>query len=615
MKRATLRALSSCTRALNDRRDFFGIADITSKDIAAAFANESKLSSRNVSSKYEPLIKARGRLANEENDEDVVFGRVRYDKDNVPKVHGQFEPTSTRRSYDTVGIKQLFVPDSAAEGDTKREVVDKTEIAQEANVGAAPYRISDVQPVKDIGEILQDFGNPSASELLEKYSNQPPLTFYFEESALLLQDSTKPKQIPKFKLERMSKVNIQIQEQQIEAETRSQTAETICRQREERIQLHKHLDLELDGDAIQSEEGPLQTTDEFDFDRSVERKYDVKPVTPTKAIDYMKKVRKNVIEPASKVLRKRLETSNRPYPLKSTIKLDSQGYRDYSTQIPNWRLVRHADILTHIKSSIIYNNYDILAINKSYGIASHEENKAREHVDMNSLVQEIAESMHIKKVYLAHRLDKSTTGVLLFATSQEMANKLNKLFRADEIKKTYWAITKGIPKCHAAVIDLPIGEFKVADKMRSCPVPEFFDEGKQLAMHFREARRAITEYHVLNHNKFSALVELKPQSGVKHQIRCHLGFGLNTPILGDHKYSNLGKIAPQKLPLTMLKLLNLRQEKVRTLPIHLHAKRVVIPGVKANGETLFIDAPLPPHFVENLKSLKLQGGLVKQMSF
>lgn len=93
---------------------------------------------------------------------------------------------------------------------------------------------------------------------------------------------------------------------------------------------------------------------------------------------------------------------------------------------------------------------------------------------------------------------------------------------------------------------------------------------------------------------------------MRHQIRVHLGFGLRCPILGDHKYSNLDSISPQKLPADILMALRVRQAKSRTVPMHLHSYITMIPQAGKNGSNIFLRAPLPYHFRKNMHSLKLR---------
>ncbi|VDP87075.1 unnamed protein product [Schistosoma mattheei] len=122
---------------------------------------------------------------------------------------------------------------------------------------------------------------------------------------------------------------------------------------------------------------------------------------------------------------------------------------------------------------------------------------------------------------------------------------------------------------------------------------------------------------------------------IKHQIRAHLAFGLQTPILGDHKYSHAEYLAPQRLPKSLLEVLNIRQSKVRYISLHLHASSLHLrvppsssSSSSSNNEGFFdfvrsfdnshsnnnkfiknplkFTAPLPNHFRGNLKRIGLK---------
>nr|KAG5686875.1 hypothetical protein BaRGS_015553 [Batillaria attramentaria] len=116
---------------------------------------------------------------------------------------------------------------------------------------------------------------------------------------------------------------------------------------------------------------------------------------------------------------------------------------------------------------------------------------------------------------------------------------------------------------------------------------------------------AITEYEVLAQQDSMALVELRPLSGVQHQIRAHLAQALNAPILGDHKYSHMDKLAPQRLFPEALQKLGIRQAQVRYLPMHLHAKSLVLPEWRGRNN-VFINAVIPKFFLRSLKTLKIK---------
>ncbi|XP_036360060.1 uncharacterized protein LOC115213410 isoform X2 [Octopus sinensis] len=248
---------------------------------------------------------------------------------------------------------------------------------------------------------------------------------------------------------------------------------------------------------------------------------------------------------------------------------------------------------------------DIVAINKPYGLSSH--GGPGVHVSLADLLPELAAKIYHKgTLHLIHRLDKETTGVLLLARTAEMAAVLHKMFREQEVLKTYWAITKGVPNPDVGIIDIPIAEGSIDGKSRMVLKPDYTEETR-LVMKKSSVKRseAVTHYKVLCKSFGSALVECQPKTGVKHQVRVHLAFGLNTPIIGDHKYSHINKLAPQRLFPEILQRLNVRQSKVRYIPMHLHSKAIILPQL-LNGKNLFIKANLPYHFYKNMKSLKLK---------
>ena len=76
-------------------------------------------------------------------------------------------------------------------------------------------------------------------------------------------------------------------------------------------------------------------------------------------------------------------------------------------------------------------------------------------------------------------------------------------------------------------------------------------------------------------------------SAIKHQLRVHLADGLDCPILGDHKYSHFGKLAPQILPTNVLKRFGIPFSKTRVIPMHLHLQSILIPGLNIVSVLLF----------------------------
>ena len=104
----------------------------------------------------------------------------------------------------------------------------------------------------------------------------------------------------------------------------------------------------------------------------------------------------------------------------------------------------------------------------------------------------------------------------------------------------------------------------------------------------------------------AALVECGLRTGRKHQIRLHLGLGLGTPVLGDHKFSHADQLdRPQRVKGDIVDRLRIRGSKARDLPIFLHARRVAIPGILPAGD-LVITANLPHFFTKTMKKLRLK---------
>ncbi|OON21984.1 RNA pseudouridine synthase [Opisthorchis viverrini] len=259
---------------------------------------------------------------------------------------------------------------------------------------------------------------------------------------------------------------------------------------------------------------------------------------------------------------------------------------------------------------------------------------------------------NIEEFLLAHRLDKECTGVMLVARNRDACLKLQEAFARHWFEKNYLCITSGIPKTAKGVIQLPLVEKNFNGVYKMCVLPlnrhvqsesrdalrsDLSDEADaaQLKMDLEsdvgEAGHPSTHYEMLDRKNAAALLICSATQGLKHQIRVHLSMGLHTPILGDHKYSHVKYLAPQRLSHRLLEQLNIRQSKVRHLPLYLHASslRLSQSGQMAgkalnfmtskskNGQSFSapIDffAPPPAHFLEMLRliGLKLPRHLAK----
>lgn len=215
-------------------------------------------------------------------------------------------------------------------------------------------------------------------------------------------------------------------------------------------------------------------------------------------------------------------------------------------------------LLDSLNQMIIFENDDLLAINKSAGLAVQLGSK------LNFCVETLLKAKY-EKFFLVHRLDKDTTGVLLIAKTLKSARELTRLFREGQIHKTYWALVDG----------------KISKSgIISNYLTKSFVSGEEMMAVASEGLKAITKYTPLQRVGYFTLLELKPETGRKHQLRVHCATSLNASILGDRKYNK-----------------NCSHKN-----LFLHAKQIEILSLK-----LTITAPLPEHF-EKADSQGLNNG-------
>ena len=160
---------------------------------------------------------------------------------------------------------------------------------------------------------------------------------------------------------------------------------------------------------------------------------------------------------------------------------------------------------------IIDNNDDFVVLNKSSGISVQGGTKSKKNlIDIFTK----SEIFHGTKPYSVHRLDKDTSGVFIIAKNRETAQLLTSLFRLRKVHKTYLAICNG---------ELEKNSGQWNDELIR------YENGKKII------EKAQTTFKVLDKNSNSTLVEMKPVTGRKHQLRKQL-FNIGHSIYGDKKY-------------------------------------------------------------------------------
>ncbi|KAM9361943.1 pseudouridylate synthase RPUSD4, mitochondrial [Symphorus nematophorus] len=274
----------------------------------------------------------------------------------------------------------------------------------------------------------------------------------------------------------------------------------------------------------------------------------------------------------------------------------------------------HPNVLAkHLHRSVLYQDKDVVIINKPYGVPVRDDSKVTSISSVLPVLSKMMDGMKIKsdsQLIPCLSLEKETTGALLLARTEEVVEQILNLHRNNQVHRKYWVITVGVPVPSEGVIDIPIIEREVTGsqphyKMALSPLFRMNDAGDgvtKVRTH-RHAHPAVTKYRVLDSSSGCSLVELQSFTGVKHQMRVHMAFALTCPILGDHKYSQWRKLAPQKLPERVLGKLGLEQSKIRHLPLHVLARQLTLPGT--SREDINVTCPLPKYFTQTLNRLQL----------
>ncbi|MDR2766059.1 MAG: RluA family pseudouridine synthase [Holosporaceae bacterium] len=201
-----------------------------------------------------------------------------------------------------------------------------------------------------------------------------------------------------------------------------------------------------------------------------------------------------------------------------------------------------------LQRMIIFEHEDFFAINKPPGLAVQSGTKVGMCVD--ALIKSYPEH----RCHLVHRLDKDTSGLLLVAKNQTAARRFTGLFRENKIHKTYLAVVDGL--------------ITTSGRIENFLEKSFIDDEEKMRVS-ESGLLAVTEYRPLKSSNGHTLLELKPSTGRKHQLRVHCADVLDTPILGDVKYHS-----------------NSQHRR-----LFLHAQKIFIEELETE-----IEAPPPAHF-------------------
>ena len=222
---------------------------------------------------------------------------------------------------------------------------------------------------------------------------------------------------------------------------------------------------------------------------------------------------------------------------------------------------------------ILYEDQDIILINKPKGMVVHPAAGHYSHTLVNGLMYHCKDQLSgingVMRPGIVHRIDMDTTGVLIACKNDMAHNSIAAQLKEHSITRRYRAIVHGVVKEDEGTVDAPIGRHPV--------------DRKKMSINEKNGREAVTHYRVLERFRQFTYIECRLETGRTHQIRVHMA-SIHHPLLGDAVYG------PAKCPY-----------KLQGQTLHAGVLGFVHPET---GEYMEFEAPLPEYFEELLEKLR-----------
>ncbi len=227
----------------------------------------------------------------------------------------------------------------------------------------------------------------------------------------------------------------------------------------------------------------------------------------------------------------------------------------------------------NIPLDILYEDQDVIVVNKPKGMVVHPAAGHYSGTLVNALMYhcgaELSGINGVMRPGIVHRIDRDTTGALIACKNDMAHNAIAAQLKEHSIHRVYHAICCGCMDEEKGTVDAPIGRHPT--------------DRKKMAVNYKNGKRAVTHYQVLQHFEKYTWLTCQLETGRTHQIRVHMA-NIGHPLLGDEVYAS-GRTSPFKLQGQCLHAMTLGFEHPRS------------------GEYIEVNAPLPEYFEHLLKVL------------
>jgi 23S rRNA pseudouridine955/2504/2580 synthase/23S rRNA pseudouridine1911/1915/1917 synthase len=228
---------------------------------------------------------------------------------------------------------------------------------------------------------------------------------------------------------------------------------------------------------------------------------------------------------------------------------------------------------------VLFQNESFIAINKPSGLLTIPDREGKD-ISLKKILQE-----NFDNVFTVHRLDRETSGIVVFALHEAMHKHLSQQFEARETRKIYHGLVLGKPAEPEGVINEPIAEHPTRRGYMTV---------------WRKGKESVTEYRTLENYRYFSWMEFRILTGRTHQIRVHMKH-LGNPIVCDPMYGDGKPLFISQLKKNFKLAQSMDEERPILARLALHSAQLSFKGI--SGEDINLEAPLPKDLRASLNQL------------